>query len=351
MNPSVLVMTTVHWPDDTRIRERLIRTLAPDFSVAFAARSPGPTDKSDHDFLELVGGRLRRNLTALALSLRRKWDVLVVHDPELIPTALIARLAKRKPVVFDVHEDYVAVAATRDWVFSWLRTPLRVVARLALWASEMFLDLTLAEGQYTKLFRSRHPVFPNFPNTSHYPAVQKTGNGEAIYLGDATVARGVDLAIEACALAHMPLRIIGRIAPEIEEKVAASSGPGAEVVLEGRLSNPEAIEMVARASVGLVPLRDLPNYRHSQPTKLLEYLALGVPVVASDLPGTRQLADALDGVLFFDPGAVSAMADALIRASGDDWKEVAAAQANHIRESFRWPAAEVLDFYRGLVSR
>lgn len=351
MSPTVLVVTTVHWPDDTRIRERLIRTLATEFSVTYAAKGPGPADRSDLRFIELPGGRLRRNISAMTTVLRQNWDILVVHDPELIVTALMARLTRRRPVVFDVHEDYTAVVATRGWVVPWLRAPMRLSARLALRAAERFLDLTLAEAGYTGLFRSRHPVFENYPDTSRYPAVQGAGNRDAVYLGDATTARGVDVAIEACARAGIPLRLIGRVSREVEAKAVAWNESGAHVRLDGLLPNPIALEKVARASVGLVPLLDLPNYRHSQPTKLLEYLALGVPVVVSDLPGTRDLADDLEAVLFVEPGDPEAMADAVLVASSEEHKELAVGQAQSIRERFRWPEGQVRRFYAGLLGR
>ena len=53
----------------------------------------------------------------------------------------------------------------------------------------------------------------------------------------------------------------------------------------GPLPHFEAMAVVAGASVGFSLLHDLPNYRASMPTKVIEYLAMGVPVVASDLPG------------------------------------------------------------------
>lgn len=349
MKPTVLVVTTVHWPDDTRIRERLIRTLATVFSVVYAAQSPGPEDRSDHRFVELRGGRVRRNLAALGAVIGTDWDILVVHDPELIVTALLARLLKRRPVVFDVHEDYAALAGTREWVPRWMRSPLRATARLALRLAEQFLTVTLAESGYGRLFRSEHPVFPNYPDTTGYPAPQPRGRGEAVYLGDVTMARGVDVAIEACARAGFPVRLIGRVADDVGAKLAAYAGES--VVLEGPLPNPRALQRVAQASVGLIPLRDLPNYRDSQPTKLLEYLSLGVPVVASDLPGTRALAEGLPCVWLVEPGDTEGMAEAIIDASSQEAKDSAVAWADRIRGEFSWPATEVRAFYKALVSR
>lgn len=347
MKPTALVITTVHWPDDTRIRERLIRSLAVDFDVQYAARSPGPSDISGLTFRELRGGRLRRNLDALRLALWSRWDVLVVHDPELVPVAFLARVVRRRPVVFDVHEDFPAVVDTRSWVPRCLRRPLAGLLRVVMRLAERFLIVTLAEPGYRRLFTGDHAVFPNSPDTSDYPHVEESREEEAVYLGDATLERGVDVAIEACRLAGVNLRLVGRISEGVRKLVARDGA----VVVEGVVPNPEAIRLVSRAAVGLVPLRDLRNYRHSQPTKLLEYLAVGVPVVATDLPGTRELVEGLKAVRLVPPGDAGSMADAIQESLSEDSLRIAIEQADEVRERFRWPQHEVTSFYKTLVSR
>lgn len=346
MRPTALVVTTVHWPDDTRIRERLIRSLSSEFEVVYASRSPGPTDPSGLEYRRLSGGRLRRGIAALEVMLRTHWDVLVVHDPELVPAALLSSAVLRRRVVFDVHEDYAAAAHIRVWIPKWLAPVVAGLVRIGLRLAERFLTITLAEAGYRRLFTGEHPVFPNFPDTSAYPPVEDERLREAVYLGDATRHRGVDVAIEACRLAGIPLRLIGRVADEIRHEIPRFGN----VVAEGVLSNPAAIRAVSRASVGLVPLRDLGNYRHSQPTKLLEYLAAGVPVVASDLPGTRELVEGLNAVQLVPPGDAEAMAEAIGESLSETTLEIASEQAEVVRSKFKWPEHDVVSFYKTLVN-
>ena len=194
MRPTALVVTTVHWPDDTRIRERLIRTLTSEFDVVYAARAPGPSDRSDIRVIELGGGRLIRNLRALRLALQSWWDVLVLHDPETLPAGLISRFLRRKPVVFDVHEDVPATAMSRAWVPDLLRKPLSAFLGRLLLTAEKHLEVTLAESGYERLFRGEHAVFANHPDTSDYPDLVPAGDGGAIYVGDVTLDRGADVA-------------------------------------------------------------------------------------------------------------------------------------------------------------
>ena len=348
MNPTVLVVTTVHWPDDTRIRERLIRTLATAFDVVYATRSPGPSDTSDLNYVELGGGRLQRNFRAIWLGLTYPYDILVIHDPELIMAAVLARLARGRPVVFDVHEDVPASAYTRGWVPRLARAPLSRLMASVLRVVEPILTITLAEPGYRRLFRRPHPCFANYPDTTNYPDADMDPSGPVIYLGDVTTERGIEVAVEACVELGVPLRLVGRVAPDTQRRLERAAR-GHSVTFDGAVPNREAIEIAAGSSVGLAPLLDLPNYRDSQPTKILEYLAVGLPVVASDLPGTRDLVEGLESVFLVEPGNPTALAEAIAGARTEEAAANAQAQAAAVRSRFQWPRDEVLGFYRSLV--
>ena len=344
------MLTTVHTPDDTRIRERLIRTLVEEFDVTLACREPGPSDPSEMTIRLLHGGRLRRNLSALVLALSADWDVLILHDPETIPTGLVSRLLRRRPVVFDVHEDLVASIDDKDWVPQWARPLFRSLARALFWVAERGLVVTLAESGYERLFEGQHMVFPNYPLYRNWPDIRDKADGSAIYVGDVRVTRGVLEALAACSQAGLPLKIVGPVASsfhaELSRQVGQNSGSAS---ILGQVPNPDALRLIGEASVGVSLLRPQGNYVDSLPTKTLEYLALGVPVVATDLPGTRKVIGGLDAVWLVAPQDVEAIADALIEARTSEAKEQAVRQAPRIRSDFAWPQTEVMTFYLSLV--
>lgn len=62
------------------------------------------------------------------------------------------------------------------------------------------------------------------------------------------------------------------------------------LLLWGRVSYSTMPEIIACCDVGLAWLPDTPWWRYQCPTKLVELLALGKPVIASDLPGIRWVA-------------------------------------------------------------
>ncbi len=85
-----LLVTSVHRADDPRIRERTLPSLASAFEVRFATRHPPPSSDNDHEWVELKGGRARRGWAAFRQMMCRDVDVVSLHDPELIPAALVA---------------------------------------------------------------------------------------------------------------------------------------------------------------------------------------------------------------------------------------------------------------------
>ena len=46
---------------------------------------------------------------------------------------------------------------------------------------------------------------------------------------------------------------------------------------------------IAMSDVGIVPLPDIPDWRHQSPLKLIEYLAMGKAVIATDIPANRNV--------------------------------------------------------------
>lgn len=350
MTTAILVVTTVHHPDDTRIRERLVRSLASEFDVSYAAKSPGPTDKSKIEFLDLKGGRIRRCLAASRLMLLRRWSVLVIHDPELIPAGVMSRLVRRRPVVFDVHEDLEAQIESKGWIPRSMRPVARWVSRALYGLADRWLVITLAEEGYRRLFRSSGGVFPNYPAVDAWPDLAIRGDGSAVYIGDITEARGLGEAVRAAGRAGVPIVLIGPVTEEyLTELRQISRTEGTELIHLGRLPNPRSLAIAARASVGLSPLRPLPNYVDSLPTKTIEYLSVGLPVVATDLPGTREVLEGLPGVVLVPTGDT----DALARAIGDavrdpEMKELTVRSAIAVRDRYQWPRTAVIHLYREL---
>jgi glycosyltransferase involved in cell wall biosynthesis len=62
-------------------------------------------------------------------------------------------------------------------------------------------------------------------------------------------------------------------------------------IFTGNLPRKKALEYVSRASIGLSPIYPSPILDVGSPTKLIEYMVMGKPVVANDHPDQKQIID------------------------------------------------------------
>ncbi len=350
----VLVVTVVHVPLDARIHHRQIRALRrADVDVTYAAPwsatgTPPSTAAAGVVTRDLPRAQGRRRLTALRAARRLMaelgpaHDLILLHDPELV-LAVRGRLADLPPVVLDVHEDLPASLVDRPWVPGAAR-PLaeRGARRLESWA-EGHLHLLLAEDAYRERFRRPHPVVPNLP---WLPAdVPPAGSADrVVHVGRLSVGRGarelLALGERLTAAGGPSLVLAGPADGEVADAVARAHARGT-VSWHGLLPNDEALALVRGAVAGLALLHDLPNYRVSLPTKIVEYLAHGVPAIATPLPVAREVIEASGGGLlvpFEDVDAVVAAVDRLATQE-EERRRLGDAGRVYVAAAHSWDAA------------
>jgi glycosyltransferase involved in cell wall biosynthesis len=119
------------------------------------------------------------------------------------------------------------------------------------------------------------------------------GRRVLLYLGRIARARHSDFLLDVVdeLRAGMPdvLLVIAGDAPSDDEmawmrRQIAERGLDGHVLLTGWLPQRSALGYAVRAEVGLSPIPRGTLYDVSSPTKLVEYLALGIPSVANDIP-------------------------------------------------------------------
>lgn len=294
----ILVVTVVHHPEDARILHREIAALRERghrivYAAPFAAREVAPRPYVEGVDLPRAAGRDRRTALRAARALLAERgpqaDVVLLHDPELLlalPGTLRQwRRAGRVPVtVWDVHEDTAAALTMKRWLPRPLRPPLRLAVRAAERLAERQLRLLLAEDAYQRRFRRTHPVVANL-TTVPPEQPEPPGDDRVVYLGHLSQARGAPELIEAARLLAPDFRVevIGAADPDVRGALTEADRDGV-LRWHGYLPNDRALALLSGSLAGLSLLRDQPNYRHSRPTKAVEYMAHGVPVVTTPTP-------------------------------------------------------------------
>jgi glycosyltransferase involved in cell wall biosynthesis len=347
----VVVCTIVHHPADARIYHRQIRALleaghqvtyiAPVDSEDFSAERAGPQLQ-----VIAVPRAVGRNRLGALRAARRELarqaagaDLLLIHDPELL-LALPPR-RDRPPTVWDVHEDTAAALRTK----AWLPRPLRPAAAAAVHAAERLaerhLHLILAEQGYVPRFRRAHPVVPN---TTYVPetAAPPDAAQRVVYLGHLSPDRGVGEMIELAGLLRphgVTVELIGPADAQARAMIEPAQAQGL-VRWPGFVPNDQAMGQVDGALAGLSLLRDEPNFRHSMPTKVVEYMARGVPVVTTPLPAAAELVTRYECGFVVPFGDPRAAADAVLQLAGDASLRAKMGARGHeaARRSHGWPA-------------
>jgi glycosyltransferase involved in cell wall biosynthesis len=294
----VLVITVVHDPDDARIRYRQLSALqeigaAVTYAAPFTAYRRDPPDGVTAIDLPRAVGRHRLPAIRAARRLLRRegpnHDIALLHDPEQLLTVPGMNTRHQPLVVWDVHEDTAAALTMKGW----LPRRLRPLAAAGIRASERWAErhctLLLAEESYRSRFRRPHPVVPNsviVPTDPPPPA----GTDRVVYLGRLTEPRG---ALEMIELGRrlspeVTVELIGPADSDVADPIADAHRRG-WVYHHGFVPNREALGLLRGALAGLALLHDEPNYATSRPTKVMEYMAFGVPVVTTPNAASAEL--------------------------------------------------------------
>ena len=280
-------------------------------------------------------------VAALGNELRHgRYDVLHVHEPNAGPISWFAIENARVPLVGTFHAyatkaGPMAIGNLIGQRRMMNKLHVRVaVSDAARWTAERF-------------YGGRYRVIPNGIDLSHALTTEKPRNErvELLFVGRAEERKGLPVmlrAFEALRAAGVAagLTVAGATAEEVEPMLLDATG----VTVAGRVSEDEKWELLHRADLVCAPSLGGESFG----IVLLEALASGTPVVASDIPGYRDVVrDGVDGTLVA-PGDAAGFGEAILELAASGERRAAMARAARERaEEFAWPrvADAVVDAY------
>jgi len=207
----------------------------------------------------------------------------------------------------------------------------------------------------------RIAVIPNGADTQLFRprAADPAAVCTLLYFGTLSPWQGVDLAIRAVAQVDaVSLRVLGtgsRARIAALTRLAAKLGVADRVALCPPVSAAELAEELAACHVVLAPLlwNDRNVVQGCCPLKVLEGMAAGRPVIASDLEVVRELGRHEEHLLLARPGSVDAIAEAIVRLRGDP--TLAATLSSNARQlvedRYTWAHSveSLTALYRGMI--
>jgi phosphatidylinositol alpha-mannosyltransferase len=266
------------------------------------------------------------------------FDVVHVHEPLVPGPSLTALLVKMAPVVATFHSAgesaaYRTFSRQLKWVAS------RIDIRVAVSKDAVELAQRYIGGDYEVLF--------NGIELGDYSAQSTTPRENAIFfIGRHEERKGLSILLEALSKLPPDVRLWiasdGPQTAELKTRFASDS----RIEWLGRISDAEKISRMSRASVFCAPSL----HGESFGVVLLEAMAAGTPVVASNLDGYRNVATDDETALLVETGNVASLASALARVLVDS-RLAARLTANGREHAQRFSMDTLADRYIEMYER
>jgi glycosyltransferase involved in cell wall biosynthesis len=292
--------------------------------------------------------------------------VQVATLPDFLAFAAAPLKLSGVPLLLDLHEDMPEFFRDR-FAHPALR-PLAPAVTLAARASAGIADALITVHEPLRQLAIARGVDPdrisvvmNSADTELFDAARHPRrpfmeDGELRLIHHSNLQRiyGLETLIEAVAglgeslSARLDIYGDGPFRPRLEAAVERTASAD-RVHLNGPVPLDDLPALIAASDVGVVPSLPEPYMQYSLSTKLLEYAAMGIPIVASDLATVR--AHFSDEAIRFVPGGdPAALADALRSLAADP---VAAARlgAEGHRQAARYGWADQKARYVAIVER
>jgi len=355
------------------LAERYAVTL---MSVGAKELAPGATYGGAR---HLVAPLTKENYLDRALVFRETvWDELEAHPYDIVHFRSMwaaAPVAEEK-----ARQGYRVVAEVNavesielKYHYPALRGATALLARLRAQEDQAFrtADVLVTPSELTRNYLTHHQVpeekirvIPNGVDLDLFhptPAGERAGPLTLLYMGTLAPWQGVDFLLEALkpAIADCPLRLqilcpdSGKWRRPVE-RLIGKLGLTERVEIIPAVPHTQVPAVVRQADICVAPLtpteRNLVQGCH--PIKLLEYMACGKPIIASDLPVVREVLTHEANALLFKVTKPRRLTECLLQLAGDaELRRRLGEQAlQTARERFSWRCAQeaLLGVYEGL---
>ncbi|WP_035724447.1 glycosyltransferase family 4 protein [Bradyrhizobium sp. ARR65] len=309
-----------------------------------ARGAPGPSEiviaSPEERTFVLGSGSIRARLAGLHLILRiavailrGEYDIVQARDRSTssVLFLLLAKLAGRPFVYwmsFPMLEATLERARdAREYIPTWRRVMMRayvIVGKPLLYrfvlpaADHIFAQSARMKAALVQRGIAAQKITPvpmavsvDRYNPSTIPTTDDRrldGRDVLLYMGTCAPVRRVDIIIRALGAVvrnghDAVLVLLGDTRPADRDalcEVAIEEGVSDRLIFTGHLPLAQALSYVRRADVCLSPCAPHPLLVVGTPTKLVEYLAMGRPVVANDHPDQREILEASGAGLITD---------------------------------------------------
>jgi glycosyltransferase involved in cell wall biosynthesis len=359
--PKVVCLSSARAAHHPRHHYRLAASLAAgDYDVVMLAQpdlTPGHEDAVPISYLPVRSNRLTRIGSAplsLLRALRMRPDAIYAFTLDLLPWAVLARLFRPGlVVVYDSNDEYDTFMLIKEWLPRPTRPLLQRLFRwLEPWLAKRLDAATTALPATQEKFEAagvRSTLVRNFPPAEIVDDSPRGPDFEYdVLLGGSLPEEQIPLLAETARLLKQRLgrpvrwltvvRNCGEADRALLERLLAEAGVREDFELRYNRPFTEMKEAMAGSRVGFVLYPSGVNYASRIPIRIFEYMAAGVPFVASDHPTTRLFTEGDDVATLVPAGDTAAFAEALGSLLDDPERQRAMSERGPelVRESYNW---------------
>ena len=354
---SVCILLQNHYDLDIRVRRKAEALVAAGYSVDVLALRSNPQQKTytlaGVNVFTVSLGKKRGSLARYTLEYvafflwcfarltvrmpQRRYAFIDVNTlPDFLVFASILAKWMGAKVILDMHEItpefYISKYGIEEnsWLIRLLKYQEKISFEFAdhvITINEPIQDLLVGRG----LPREKSTVVTNsadegrFDLPSRPPSAANSATPEAfvmMYHGTLTKLYGLDIAIEAFALAHkeMPgaeMWILGSGPEKVNlEDLARERGMASKVKLVGQVAPSEIPGWLRRCDIGILPIRRDVFLEFASPNKLPEFIVMGKAVIVSRLKAIRHYFSD-DALAYFEPNDPADLAKQMVRVFRD----------------------------------
>jgi glycosyltransferase involved in cell wall biosynthesis len=297
-------ITSVHqWYDARIFQKECGSAAAAGFEVHLIA--PNAPDKIDNGVhLHGINVRVKSRLSRMTKAVWKVYkkakeinaDLYHFHDPELLIIGLLLKKQGRK-VIYDVHEDYPRSIIDKQWLPKAIRPWLaRVYERLEQFVSQRMDQIVAATPHIKERFLekniNRTTVLTNYPLLDEFYLLKANWREKEpafCYTGVINEVRGLFEMVAAIGRTDARLIMAGNFETSKMREQAIKKPGWTQVVDLGWLSRPEVGKIYNKVMGGIVCFHPTGNYIEALPIKMFEYMAAGIPVIASHFPLWKEI--------------------------------------------------------------
>jgi glycosyltransferase involved in cell wall biosynthesis len=293
-------ITTVHPRFDVRIFYKECLSLSSFYNV-YLIVADGKGDEVSNkikiiDVYKKNNSRITRilftTLRAYRKALEINCEIYHFHDPEFLFYGWMLQ-RKGKKVIYDVHEDVPKQILSKNYINPIFRKILsKLIMLIEKSISHRLSAIVTVTQSINKRFSDQNRqcfIINNYPDLKKFKASQVKNRSGVCYIGSISPERGLEMILQSLVSTNIEFHLAGKFdSEEFKNKLMAHPG-WSKVIYYGLVDAEKAISIVKGSCAGLVIYLPVPNHLEAQPNKMFEYMAAGIPVIASDFPLWREI--------------------------------------------------------------